>query len=215
MREIAEKILHDWIYIVGFAAQALFAARILFQWILSERARKVVSPSIFWILSLIASYLMFIYGWFRNDFAIMLGQIISYYIYIWNLNEKDIWKKVPFIIRLLLIVTPAAGVTYILSDWHEFVSQCLNNAEIPTLLVIYGSLGQIVFTLRFVYQFIYSKKHNESLLPSGFWILSLAGSFIIVSYGVMRIDPVLILGQSLGFFSYTRNLVLNYKNRKR
>lgn len=194
-------------------AQALFSARILVQWILSEKAKRVVSPSIFWILSIIASYMLFIYGWLRDDFAIMLGQIITYYIYIWNLNEKNIWKKLPFILRLLLIVTPAIGIGYIISDWQEFAQQCLSSSEIPLLLVIYGSLGQIIFTLRFVYQFIYSRHHGESLLPAGFWIISLVGSIIIVSYGIFRKDPVLILGQSVGFISYTRNLILSKNNK--
>lgn len=207
-----------YIYIIGFFAQALFSARILVQWIMSERAKRVVSPSIFWILSIIASYMLFIYGFLRDDFAIMLGQVISYYVYIWNLNEKEIWKKIPFIFRLIIIATPVAGVTYILSDFSRFTEQCLNNAEIPSLLVIYGSLGQIIFTLRFVYQFLYSKRHHASFLPSGFWIISLVGSAIIVSYGIFRLDPILILGQSFGFISYIRNLMLLYKggsNRKR
>lgn len=198
---------------IGFLAQALFSARILVQWVMSEKAKKVVSPSLFWILSIAASYLLFIYGWLRNDFAIMLGQIISYYIYIWNLNEKQIWHKIPFILRLLLIITPAIGTTYILSDWEQFVSQFLSTTEIPTLLLIYGSMGQIIFTLRFVYQFFYSMHQGTSLLPAGFWIISLVGSLIIVSYGIFRRDPVLILGQSIGFISYTRNLVL-IKNNK-
>ncbi len=203
-----------YIYILGFLAQALFSARILVQWILSEKAKKVVSPAIFWVLSMAASYLLFIYGWLRDDFAIMLGQVIAYYIYIWNLDEKGVWRKIPLIFRIALIATPAAGLSYILGDWEQFVAQCLNNAQIPPLLVVYGSLGQIIFTLRFVYQFFYSKHHGESLLPAGFWIISLIGSTIIVSYGIIRLDPVLILGQSFGFVSYTRNLIILHKSLK-
>lgn len=203
-----------YIYILGFIAQALFSARILVQWILSEKAKRVVSPTIFWVLSMAASYMLFIYGWLRDDFAIMLGQVIAYYIYIWNLDEKGVWRKIPLILRIALIATPAAGISYILSDWQQFVSQCLNNAQIPQLLVLYGSMGQVIFTLRFVYQFFYSKKHGASLLPAGFWIISLIGSTIIVSYGIIRLDPVLILGQSFGFISYTRNLIILHKSHK-
>ena len=76
-----ERTLSQWIIFgIGFLAQGLFSARILVQWIMSERKKKVVSPTIFWVLSLLASYLFFIYGWLRNDFAIMFGQVISYYI---------------------------------------------------------------------------------------------------------------------------------------
>ena len=63
------------IYVIGFLAQVFFSARILLQWILSERAKKVISPAIFWQLSIVGSYLLFVYGWLRDDFAIILGQI--------------------------------------------------------------------------------------------------------------------------------------------
>ena len=64
-----------WIFALGFFAQGLFAARMLVQWLLSEKAGKVINPTVFWILSLIASLLFFIYGWLRQDFALMLGQV--------------------------------------------------------------------------------------------------------------------------------------------
>ncbi|MDE6482591.1 MAG: lipid-A-disaccharide synthase N-terminal domain-containing protein, partial [Rikenellaceae bacterium] len=65
------------VFAIGILAQILFSGRMILQWILSERAKKVVSPSIFWILSMAGSYMLFIYGWIRDDFAIILGQIIS------------------------------------------------------------------------------------------------------------------------------------------
>ena len=200
--------------VIGFLAQLLFSARIIVQWIMSERAKKVVSPVIFWALSIIASYLLFIYGWFRNDFSIMLGQIIAYYIYIWNLNKKGAWSKVPKIIRFLFYITPVVCLCMV-SDWQKFFDDCFNNSEIPLALVIYGSLGQIIFSLRFVYQFFYSRAHGESVLPAGFWIISLTGSLIIVSYAIVRKDPVLILGQSFGFVSYTRNLIILHNQKKK
>ena len=183
------------IYVIGFLAQVFFSARILLQWILSERAKKVISPAIFWQLSIVGSYLLFVYGWLRDDFAIILGQIISYYIYIWNLDKKHQWKKLPFIIRTLLLLTPVAAILYMLKDASAFVDQFFRNEKIPLWLLIYGSMGQIIFTLRFVYQWIYSKRKDESLLPIGFWVISLLGALIIVSYAIYRRDPVLILGQ--------------------
>ena len=90
------------VYIIGFLAQIFFSARILVQWILSEKAKEIVSPSIFWVLSIAGSYLLFIYGWCRDDFSIILGQIISYYIYIWNLNAKGIWRNINIILRIIL-----------------------------------------------------------------------------------------------------------------
>lgn len=197
------------IYVIGFLAQVFFSARILLQWILSERAKKVISPAIFWQLSIVGSYLLFVYGWLRDDFAIILGQIISYYIYIWNLDKKHQWKKLPFVIRTLLLLTPVAAILYMLKDASAFVDQFFRNEKIPLWLLIYGSMGQIIFTLRFVYQWIYSKRKDESLLPIGFWVISLLGALIIVSYAIYRRDPVLILGQSTGLIAYSRNIYLS------
>ena len=197
---------------VGFLAQALFSARILFQWILSEKAKKVVSPSIFWILSIAGSYLLCLYGWFRHDFSIILGQFISYYIYLWNLNEKGIWRKVPLVLKVLLMLTPVVAGGLMLHDAEAFVLNFFQNEKVPLWLLVFGSMGQVIFTLRFVYQWAYSFRYKESLLPAGFWIISLVGSLAIVIYGIIRLDPVLVLGQSVGFVAYCRNLVIGRRN---
>ena len=194
------------IYIICFLAQVCFSGRLLFQWIMSEKAKQVVSPSIFWLLSLLGSYLLFFYGWLRSDFAIILGQLISYYIYIWNLDIKNEWKKIPRPIRYLLIATPFMAIGYMLNELQDFIREFFHNEDIPLWLLIWGSLGQIIFTLRFIYQWIYSRKRQESLLPLGFWVISLTGSCIIVSYALVRHDPVLILGQSTGLIVYIRNI---------
>lgn len=202
------------IFILGFISQVLFFMRTFLQWILSERAKKVLSPTIYWVLSIIASYLFFIYGWFRNDFAILLGQMISYYIYIWNLNENGVWKKIHVLLQAILIMTPFCAVGFVLINADYFVTNFLANDKIPLWLIIMGALGQIVFTLRFVYQWIYSMRRKESLLPLGFWQISLLGSGIIVVYGLIRVDPILILGQSVGFLAYSRNIILYKRELK-
>lgn len=203
------------IFSIGFAAQGFFAARILCQWIMSEKARKVVSPTIFWVLSLLGSYLLFIYGWLRDDFAIILGQVISYYIYLWNLREKGVTGRLPVLLKAILLVTPVVAVAFVLHDFPSFVRNFFQRDNLPLWQIIYGSTGQVVFALRFVYQWFYSVKRGESVLPVGFWILSLAGSLTIVSYGIFRLDPVLILGQSFGLVAYIRNIMLSLKRHEK
>lgn len=199
------------IYVIGFLAQLFFSARILVQWILSERARKVLSPALFWIFSVAGAYLMCIYGWLRHDFSIVLGQVISYYIYLWNLKEKNLWSRLPFLLRWILILTPVAATCFVMQDAAAVAGKFFRNEKIPLWLVVYGSLGQIIFTLRFVYQWYYSRRRHESMLPAGFWIISLTGSAAIVSYAIIRHDPVLIIGQSFGLIAYIRNLCLLHK----
>lgn len=200
-----------WVFAIGFIAQAFFSARILIQWILSERAKQVVSPAAYWVCSLAGSYLLFVYGWLRDDFAIILGQMVSYYIYLWNLNAKGIWSRISPVLRVVLMFTPLLAVAGIARNASHFFDTFMLNDEIPTGLLLFGSAGQLVFSLRFVYQY-YSARRHESVLPAGFWALSLLGSSMIVIYGALRLDPVLILGQSVGFVAYTRNLLIGRKN---
>lgn len=200
------------IYCIGFLAQGFFSARILVQWILSERARKVLSPTVFWVLSLAGSYLLCIYGFLRQDFAIVLGQFISFYVYIFNLKLKGVWTQLNVAFRWLLLLTPIAAIIYGAFHAQSFVEHFFHNESIPLWLLIFGSAGQVIFTLRFIYQWYWSKKAGESELPAGFWWLSLIGSLTIVSYAIVRLDPVLILGQSFGFISYIRNLMIGYKS---
>ncbi len=199
---------------VGFLAQGFFSARILVQWILSERARRVLSPSLFWILSLAGAYLLCLYGWLRDDFSIVLGQFISYYIYLWNLNIKGIWEKIPTLLRLVLMLTPIAAICFVAGNAEAFTARFLHNEAVPLWLLLFGSAGQVLFTLRFVYQWLYSRREGKSRLPAGFWAISLIGSLTIVTYGLIRLDAVLIVGQSFGIIAYIRNLIL-IKNEKK
>jgi len=193
-----------WFYALGFTAQAFFSARMLIQWFLSERAKKVISPTIYWQLSLIGAFLLSIYGWLREDFAIILGQFFSYYIYIWNLDNKNHWKNIHVLFRYIIMFTPIVALLYVSINNQENIQRLFG--AMPIGLLLFGSAGQIIFTFRFVFQWWYSRSRQESLLPATFWILSLLGSSIIVIYGIFRKDPVLMLGQSVGFIAYIRNL---------
>ena len=205
-----------WIYALGLVAQGLFSARMLVQWLRSEKERKVVNPTLFWALSLAASLLFFLYGWLREDFALMLGQVIGYYVYIWNLNAKGVWGRLggwrkP--VLLLLALVPVAALTRMAFDWPAVSATLFHNDAIPRWLLIFGSAGQIIFSLRFLYQAVYSARRGESLLPAGFWAISLVGAVIILTYGILRHDPVVILAQSFGLITYIRNLMLLRKER--
>ena len=204
-------IPHWIVFTIGFAAQFFFAGRTLFQWLYSERKKEVTSPSAYWGLSVIGAFLMFVYGVMRDDFSIILGQFISYFVYLWNLDAKGLWKKFSPVLKALLVLTPFIAVGLLLHDAKSFVANMFQNEDIPLWLVLFGSAGQIIFTLRFVYQWFYSHRRHESVLPRGFWIISLIGSGVIVAYGIFRKDPVLILGQFFGFVAYVRNLMLGFK----
>ena len=201
--------MSNWIiYSIGFLAQILFSFRLIIQWITSEKQGRVITPTLFWVLSLIASFLLFIYCYLRNDFAIMLGQTLTYFIYIRNLQLQNQWQKFPKIVQWFLLLAPTLIAIYYFNNNRIDVQLLFKNDAIPIWLLLLGIVSQVVFTLRFVYQWIYSELQKESALPLGFWVLSLAGSTLILVYAVIRRDPVLFIGHILGASIYIRNLFI-------
>src|SRR5690606_21325290 len=197
------------IYALGFLSQVLFFARNIAQRFLSEKKGEVVSPAIYWQISLAASILMLTYGILRNDFAIVLGQFIVYLIYIRNLQLKKAWKIMHPVVRILAVVIPLIYIGWLINGESYNFRSIINNENVSIPLMLFGSAGQVIFTFRFIYQWMYSEKRNDSFLPLGFWIISTVGSLMIFSYAIYRLDPVLFAAHSLGLFIYIRNILLH------
>ncbi len=73
-----------------------------------------------------------------------------------------------------------------------------------------GLSAQLMFSMRFLVQWITSERHRQSVIPVAFWWLSICGGLLLFAYGVHRRDPVIMLGQSIGIVVYARNLWLIY-----
>ena len=203
------------IFAIGFLAQILFSARQLTQWVSSERAGKILSPILFWQLSIFASFLLIVYGILRNDPAIIMGQMITYGVYIRNLYFFGFWKKIPLLPRVLAYTFPALAIGMLFTGETYNLQTVFSNDDISTTLLLWGIVGQIVFTFRFIYQWFYSEKRKQSLLPMGFWVISLTGSLMVLTYAIVRKDPVLFIGQLFGMVVYSRNIIIGLKQRKR
>ena len=80
----------------------------------------------------------------------------------------------------------------------------VDNVTLPWLIV--GFVGQAVFGMRFVVQWIASERRKKSVVPVAFWYLSFIGSVIVLTYVIYRRDPVLIPSFSLNLLIYMRNL---------
>lgn len=76
-----------------------------------------------------------------------------------------------------------------------------------------GFLGQGLFTMRFVVQWLHSERQRRSVVPLPFWYLSIGGGLTLLLYAIHRKDPVFIVGQFLGVFIYLRNLFLIRQER--
>lgn len=74
--------------------------------------------------------------------------------------------------------------------------------------LLVGFLGQALFMMRFVLQWIHSERQRKSVIPLAFWYFSIAGGVTLLVYSIHRRDPVFIAGQLLGVAIYLRNLYL-------
>lgn len=194
------------IYILGFIAQSLFGARTVVQWVQSERAGRVVSPTWFWIFSLSGSILFLVYGLLRKDVVILVGQTLSFYIYVRNLQLKQVWSKLHVMFRIGIVPIP-----FVLMGWMWWVTpqnfqHIFRETNFADVALLVGGVGQLLLNLRYLYQWYFSEKARQSLLPLGFWIISAVASLMVVYYGIRRNDPVLLTAQSLGFAVYLRNI---------
>ena len=128
-------------------------------------------------------------------------------------NDTFYFAKRDAVYVLLSLATCYLTLQISSSQWEKWHAKIFLLAIILLILVL-GTAGQFIFTFRFIYQWIYSSRKQVSALPPTFWVISLVGSCMIVIYGVLRHDPILILGQSFGFLSYIRNLMIGHKSQK-
>ena len=77
----------------------------------------------------------------------------------------------------------------------------------------FGLLAQVLFGMRFLVQWISSERAGKSVVPMAFWFFSVGGGLMTLVYGIVKREPVIILGQALPTIIYVRNIMLILKNR--
>jgi lipid-A-disaccharide synthase-like uncharacterized protein len=75
-------------------------------------------------------------------------------------------------------------------------------------LMVLGFVGNALFSMRFLVQWLASERQGESVIPVSFWYWSIAGSALMCLYFIFRRDPVGILAYLPNSLIYIRNLVL-------
>ena len=205
-----------WVYLLGLAGMGIYGTRIVVQWYMSERSHRVETPEIYWVMSSIGAVVLYIYGWLRKDFSIIFGESLSYYIYMWNMSIMGLYKRVPKVVIVIQALFPVVILALISHDMSSFVDSFLHNEDVPPKLLWFGIAGQFTYEIRSVYQLVYSMRRKESILPLGHWLLAVAGSVMIIAYGLIRHDWVLVIGQFAVFFSI-RNIMIyfSYKRKQR
>jgi lipid-A-disaccharide synthase-like uncharacterized protein len=80
-------------------------------------------------------------------------------------------------------------------------------------LDVLGGIGQLVFSFRFITQWIESERKGDSVIPVSFWYWSIAGSLILCVYWIFKRSPIGILANLPNTLIYMRNLHLIRKRK--
>jgi len=80
--------------------------------------------------------------------------------------------------------------------------------NLDALWLAIGFSGQLLFSARFLIQWIVSEKQRASVVPRSFWYFSIAGGLTLLLYAIHKHDAVFIAGQAAGVLIYARNLML-------
>lgn len=95
-----------------------------------------------------------------------------------------------------------------LMDWWAKVT----TVELIWLCV--GFAAQLMFSMRFLVQWIASERARKSIVPETFWYFSFVGGLMLCVYAVYRMDPVFMLGQAMGLIIYSRNIYLIWQEKR-
>lgn len=74
-----------WLIIFGLFGQFLYFLRFFIQWYLSEKHKKVIVPTSFWVISIWGAIVLLIYSIVRRDIVFIIGAILSFFMYVRNL----------------------------------------------------------------------------------------------------------------------------------
>ena len=191
---------------LGWLGQGLYFSRGLVQWVASERAKRIVVPTIYWWFSLVGAASSLVYAIFNKDFVFTLGTAAPVPIYIRNLMLQETRKKLSPV--ALWGVLLGVGFGAALAFWSGMDDRL---REAPTWAAALGIVGLPFWISRFPLQWWLSERAGESRLPPAFFLTSFFGSALLFGYACWTKKPIFIAGQALGPFLYGRGLFVSLR----
>ncbi|MGV3757382.1 MAG: lipid-A-disaccharide synthase N-terminal domain-containing protein [Verrucomicrobiota bacterium] len=80
---------------------------------------------------------------------------------------------------------------------------------------VVGWVGNMVFFSRFIVQWYATEKLKKVVVPSAFWVLSLIGSLLLLSYALFyQKDSVFIWAYAFTWIPYIRNLIIHKRHKE-
>ena len=91
-------------------------------------------------------------------------------------------------------------------SWTYLAHRWLATPPAEIMWLTIGLLAQLMFSMRFIVQWIATERARASIVPETFWYFSLFGGVLLLAYACYRVDPVFVMGQAAGLVVYSRNL---------
>jgi lipid-A-disaccharide synthase-like uncharacterized protein len=174
-------------FLLGATGATLFYSRFLVQWLVSERAGRCVVPVSFWYLSSAGTLALLVYALAIRSPLGALGQCFNIVVYTRNLVHigRKRGSLTPLSSSLLQGVAAVVAVVAIvlsarlwLQELHLYPGQHGITTPTTALWLVLGLIGQILFALRFLIQWIATERSGESTVPAAFWHLSVVASIL-------------------------------------
>lgn len=206
---------------VGIAGGLLFYGRFYVQWLASEIRQKSVIPIAFWYMSTCGSVMLLTFAVWSQSPLGALGQNLNIVVYARNLVH--IWREKGRLTKALNITTHCAvgvialvALSFVALTWYrEYeINQAAPAGAARTTWVwlAVGVLGQALFALRFLIQWIATEMRRKSVVPTVFWHISIAAALLQCATFTQRREWVFAVGMAATILIYARNLWFLYRN---
>jgi lipid-A-disaccharide synthase-like uncharacterized protein len=210
-------------YPLGLLPALFFSLRFLIQWGMSEKAHRSVVPPLFWTLSLTGNCLLLTHYFLQFQYPFALIQVGNALISWRNINlmqRRGPPHSFSFTLRVFAVILLTFGLAILIQELtylpvkssSTLLLQKFSNQSSTTWLMV-GFIGQVLFASRFWLQWWQAEQSKNSELRTSFWVISLLGTMISLSYFVYIWDTVSMFNHSFSVIPYMRNLMLIKKNR--
>jgi len=202
--------------LLGYAGAILFYGRFYLQWIVSERKGRSVVPVAFWYMSGAGSLLLLLYGvFYLNSPVGAMSHCFNSIIYarnlvhIWRADGKLSDRHSRLFHGAVACLVTAGSFLVLLTLLREFQAtrdHAFQDQARNWMWIGVGVLGQGLFALRFLVQWIVTEIKQQSTIPPVFWYLSVAASLLLISSHAQRQEWLYAVGISTTLFVYLRNI---------
>ena len=204
--------------VLGTAGGFLFYTRFYIQWIVSERKKRSVVPTIFWYQSSVGSVMLLIYAFMSQSPLGALSQSLNIVIYSRNLihiwREKGVLTKQRrklvqgSVILVVLVATALVARTWM----REYqIQQAAPDAAEAWFWLFIGLIGQGLFACRLLIQWAATELARKSVVPTAFWHLSIMATSLTLLCYAHRREWIFAIGQCANILIYARNLWFIYR----